>query len=237
MKHLSLIFIIITCQISSSAQQKDSIFRQHLVIKFAPLMYFGTHAAVQIGLEANLTQKMTLGFDYAYGNSTIASYQKGGSYYDGEVSQRYRLDLRWYERAFASSKHRGNKFWGVELYNRTNTYLTPITIGRGSLGGNQQYNYYERSSSDATYQVWGVFFKYGNVHTLNDHFFLEYYTGIGLTQRSNSIKTPSSLGEYDGIRSWNDSGSFNYWTFHSPNNFSRVGGDFLLSAKLNYRIF
>ncbi len=235
-KLILLLFALTICQSTCLAQKKDTVFHQHLVIKFAPLMYVGTHAAVQAGLETNITQKMTVGFDYAYGNSEMASYQKGGSYYEGEVSQRYRLDLRWYERPFASSKSRGNRFWGVEFFNRTNTYSTPITIGRGSLGGNR-YNYYERSSSDATYQVWGVFFKYGNVQTLSERFFLEYYAGIGLTQRSNKIASPSTLGEFDGLQTWNDSGSFNYWTFHSPNNFSRMGGDFLLSIKLNYRIF
>jgi hypothetical protein len=235
MKYFSYIIISALTQITCLAQKKDTVYHQHLVVKFAPLMFFGSHAAVQFGLETNFTQKMTFGFDYAYGDSDLASYQKGGSYNDGEKSQRYRLDLRWYEKQFVNSNRRNNNFWGVEFFNRTNTYITPVIIGRGFLTNNQ-YNYYERSSAEATYQVWGIFFKYGNVHTLNAHFFLEYYAGLGLTQRSNSIVNPPTLGDFDRIREFNDSGTFNYFTFHSQNSFSRKGGDFLLSLKLNYRI-
>jgi hypothetical protein len=228
------IFILIICHTSSLAQKKDTVFRQHLVLKFAPLMYFGNQAAIQVGLETNLTQKMTIGFDFAYGDSEIASHQKGGSYYEGEVSQRYRLDLRWYESSFASSKYRGNQFWGMEFFNRTNTYATPVTIGRGILGTNQ-YNYYERSSANATNQVWGIFFKYGNVHTLSSRFFLETYVGLGVTRRSNTITKPVTLGEFDQLA---DRGSsINFWGFHSQTDYREVGGDFLLGAKLNYRIF
>ncbi len=231
---IPLISVLIFCQITSLAQEKDTVFHQYLVVKFAPLMYFGTHAAVQFGLETNLTQKMTVGFDYAYGDSEMASHQKGKSYYDGEISQRYRLDLRWYERPFASSKSRGNQFWGLEFFNRTNTYDTPITIGRGQLGPNQ-YNYYERTSASATNQVWGIYFKYGKVYTLSSRFFLEFYAGLGVTRRSNTITKPTSLGEFDQIS--DRSSDINFWGFHSQKNYREVGGDALLSAKLNYRIF
>jgi hypothetical protein len=236
MKYLLLIIVFVLSQFSVFSQKNDAIYHQHLVVKYAPLVFFGTHAAVQFGLETNLSKKTTVGFDYAYGSSELASYQKGGSYYDGEVSQRYRLDVRWYENQFASSIVRNNIFWGVEFFNRTNTYKTPVTIGRGLLTNNQ-YNYYERSSSEATYQVWGIFFKYGNGHTLNPHFFLEYYAGIGLTQRSNIISSTVSLGEFDRIIDFGNSNTFNYFTHHTPSNFSRKGGDFLLSLKINYRIF
>jgi hypothetical protein len=236
MKYFLLIFALISCQISSLAQKEDSVYHQHLVLKFAPMMFFGTHAAVQFGVETNLAKKISLGFDYAYGDSELASYQKGGSYFDGEISQRYRFDVRWYEHQFASSRVRNNVFWGVEFLNRTNTYNTPVTIGRGLLNNNQ-YNYYERSLAEATYQVWGVFFKYGKVHTLNSHFFLEYYAGLGITQRINKISNPVNLGEYDRIMDFGNNNSFNYFTFHTPSNFNRKGGDFLLSFKINYQIF
>ena len=131
MKHYSVIIFFFLSQICCLGQQKDIINQQHLVLKFSPFTYLGTHAAIQFGLETNLTQKMSVGFDYAYGNSDLASYQKGGSYYDGEVSRRYRLDLRWYENQFASSNLGRNSFWGVELFNRTNTYNTPIVVGKG----------------------------------------------------------------------------------------------------------
>jgi hypothetical protein len=203
-------------------------------------MYFGTHAAIQFGLETNLTQKMTVGFDFAYGDSDLASYQSGRSgksYYEGEVSRRYRLDFRWYENQFASSNFRKNSFWGVEIFNRTNTYNTPITIGRGTLQ-NGRYNYYERSSSEATYQVWGIYGKYGKVHALNSHFSIEYYAGLGVAERSNSIASPSILGEFDRVISNSGNNSyFNIWNYHSSDTFKKVGGDFLLSAKINYRIF
>lgn len=240
MKSLSIIIVFFLGQISCFSQQKDTLNHQHLVLKFAPFTYIGTHAAIQFGLETNLTQKMTVGFDFAYGNSDIASYQtgkSGKSYYEGEVSRRYRFDLRWYENPFASSKLRRNSFWGMELFNRTNTYNTPITVGRGLLPDNR-YNYYERTSSEATYQVWGIFGKYGNVHALNSHFSIEYYAGLGVAQRSNSIASPSILGEFDRVVvNQNNSSFFNIWQFHSSDTFKRVGGDFLLSAKLNYRIF
>lgn len=236
MKYLSIIIVFFLSDICCFGQKKDSINHQHLFLKFAPFTYLGTHAAIQFGLETNITQKMTIGFDYAYGNSDLASYQKGGSYYDGEVSRRYRLDVRWYEDQFTSTKFRNNDFWGVEFYNRTNTYHTPIVIGRGFLQGNR-YNYYERSSSEATYQVWGIFGKYGKVHTLNSHFSLEYYAGLGISERSNTIATPTTLGEFDRVQDYGSSSSFNVWEFHSSNTFKRVGGDVLLSAKLNYRIF
>jgi hypothetical protein len=236
MKYIPLLVVFVLGQYSVFSQKNDTIYHQHLVIKFAPLVFFGTHAAVQFGLETNLSKKTTVGFDYAYGSSELASYQKGGSYYDGEVSQRYRLDLRWHENQFASTNRRNNTFWGIEFFNRTNTYNTPISIGRGLLTNNQ-YNYYERSSAEATYQVWGIFFKYGNVHTLNSHFFLEYSAGIGLTQRSNTISTPVNLGEFDRVLGFGNSNTFNYFTYHTPSNFSRKGGDFLLSLKINYLIF
>lgn len=237
MKYFSIIIVFILSQICCLGQKKDSINHQHLVLKFAPMMYFGTHAAIQFGLETNLSKKMTIGFDYAYGNSDLSSYQKNGSYYDGEVSQRYRLDLRWYENQFATPKFRRNGFWGVELFNRTNTYNTPIVVGRGLLPGNR-YNYYERTPSEATYQVWGIFGKYGNVHALNSHFSIEYYAGLGVAQRSNSIASPSVLGEFDRvIVNQGNSSFFNIWQFHSSDTFRKVGGDFLLSAKINYRIF
>jgi hypothetical protein len=234
MKHLFIIYILTVCQSACLAQKKDTVFYQHLVVKFAPLMYFGNQAAIQFGLETNLTKKMTLGFDYAFGDSEIASRQKGGSYYEGEVSRRYRLDLRWYEKPFASSKSKGNQFWGMELFNRTNIYDTPVTIGRGQLGPNQ-FNYYERSSASATNQVWGIFFKYGKVYTLSSRFFLEFYGGLGVTKRSNSITKPALLGEYDQLT--DRSSSINFWGFHSQTDYNEVGGDVLLSAKLNYRIF
>ena len=240
MKYLSIIIVLVLSQICCLGQKKDSVNHQHLVLKFAPMMYFGTHAAIQFGLETNLTQKMTLGFDFAYGNSDIASYQTGNwgkSYYVGEVSRRYRLDLRWYENPFGSFKFKGNNFWGVEIFNRTNIYNTPIVVGRGLLPNNR-YNYYERTSSEATYQVWGIFGKYGNVQALNSHFSIEYYAGLGVAERSNSIASPNVLGEFDRvINNVSDSNFFNIWNFHSSDTFKRVGGDFLLSAKLNYRIF
>lgn len=236
MKYFSLIFALVLCQFLGLAQKKDTTYHQHLVIKYAPFTFFGTHAAVQFGLETNLSQKTTIGFDYAYGNSDLSSYQTGSAYYDGEVSQRYRLDLRRYESQFASSNVKNNIFWGVELFNRTNTYDMPITIGRGLLGNNQ-YNYYERSSAEATYQVWGIFFKCGNVHILNSHFFLEYYGGLGITQRSNKVKNPVMMGEFDRIMEFESISTFNYFTYHTSSNFSRKGGDFLLSVKINYRIF
>ena len=237
MKYLSILMVLFLNQICCFGQKKDSINHQHLVLKFAPFTYFGTHAAIQFGLETNITKKTAIGFDFAYGNSDLASYQKGGAYYDGEVSRRYRLDLRWYEHEFASSKFRNNSFFGVEFYNRTNTYNTPIVIGRGLLQNNR-YNYYERTSSEATYQVWGIFGKYGNVRTLNSHFSVEYYAGLGVTQRSNTIASPTTLGEFDRVSdNGNSSSSFNIWQFHSSSTFKRVGGDVLLSAKINYRIF
>ena len=237
MKHFSVIIFFFLSQICCSGQQKDIINQQHLVLKFSPFTYLGTHAAIQFGLETNLTQKMSVGFDYAYGNSDLASYQKGGSYYDGEVSRRYRLDLRWYENQFASSNLGRNSFWGVELFNRTNTYNTPIVVGKGALS-NGRYNYYERTSSEATYQVWGIYGKYGKVYALNPHFSIEYYAGLGVAERSNAIASPRVLGEFDRVISnTGNSSYFNIWNFHSSDTFKRVGGDFLLSAKINYRIF
>lgn len=240
MKYFSIIIVFILSQICCLGQKKDSINHQHLVLKFAPMMYFGTHAAIQFGLETNLSKKMTIGFDYAYGNSDLSSYQRGGSgksYYDGEVSRRYRLDLRWYEKQFASPKFKRNSFWGVELFNRTNTYNTPITIGKGKLQDGR-YNYYERTSSAATYQVWGIYGKYGMVHALNSRFSIEYYAGLGVAERSNSIAQPNVLGEFDRVISnTNNSSYFNIWQFHSSDTFRKVGGDFLLSTKINYRIF
>ena len=240
MKYISIIIVFLLSQIFCFSQKKDTVNHQHLVLKFAPFTYFGTHGAIQFGFETNLTQKMTLGFDFAFGNSDIASYQTGKwgkSYYEGEVSRRYRLDLRWYENPFGSFKFKGNSFWGVELFNRTNTYEMPVVVGRGLLPNNR-YNYYERTSSEATYQVWGIFGKYGNVQALNSHFSIEYYAGLGVTQRSNSIASPNVLGEFDRvIINQNNSNFFNIWQFHSSDTFKRVGGDFLLSAKLNYRIF
>jgi hypothetical protein len=230
MKYLSIIIVLFLSQICCFGQKKDSINHQHLVLKFVPFVYLGTHSAIQFGLETNITQKTTIGFDFAYGSSDITSY------YDGEVSRRYRLDLRWYEKQFASPKFRSNSFYGVEFYNRTNTYNTPIVIGRGLLPNNR-FNYYERTSSEATYQVWGIYGKYGNVRTLNSHFSIEYYAGLGVAERLNKIASPSTLGEFDRVQDNGGNSSFNVWQFHSSSTFKRVGGDILLSAKLNYRIF
>ena len=77
MKYISIIIVFLLSQISCFSQKKDSINHQHLVLKFAPFTYFGTHGAIQFEFETNLTPKMTISFDYAHGNFDIASYQTG----------------------------------------------------------------------------------------------------------------------------------------------------------------
>lgn len=217
-----------------SGQQKDSLNKQHLVIKLAPLTYFGTYGAIQVGLETNITPKITLGFDYAYGDYNLAINKTKGTYTEGEICQRYRLDLRFYQHTWGALNHRNNTFWGVELFNRNNDYNTPVVMGRGLIQGNQ-YNYYENSSADANFQVWGLYVKYGNVHQLGSRFSLEYYGGLGLVKHINSIKPPATLGEFDRITGRGT--GFNFWGNQSSSNFDRIAGDVLLSIKLNFSLF
>jgi hypothetical protein len=237
-----LLIILILYQIKGFSQ-KDSTYRNHLMVKLAPFTYLGTHAAIQVGLETNLNSKITLGFDYAYGNSDIASYQKGGSYLDGESSHRYRLDYRWYDRPFAKENVRVNRFWSVELFNRTNYYPSTTTIGRNcafASGFNNSCGYYERLSDDTIYQVWGIFFKHGITQQISPHFWLEWYGGLGVTSRTNTIGK-YTLGANDRVftnEAPDSNGSgFSIFDFHSATNFRRVGGDILLSFKVNYRIY
>ena len=233
-----LLIIMVLCQFSSFAQV-DSIFRHHLIVKLAPFTYLGTHAAIQVGFETNITQKMTIGFDYAYGNANLASYQKGGSYIEGETSNRYRIDFRWYQNAFTAYRYGRNQFWGMELYNRTNYYPSITTIGRNCSytngGFGNSCSYYEKVSDDTIAQAWGIFFKYGQVRRLDDKFSIEWYAGLGVSSRTNTV------GKYisgaNDIVFGDNNGNNSYFNFHKSSNFSRTGGDILLSLKLDYKIF
>jgi hypothetical protein len=233
------LLIILTLYQFSSLAQKDSTYQNHLIVKLAPFTYLGTHAAIQVGFETNITQKMTIGFDYAYGNANMASYQKGGSYVDGESSNRYRFDFRWYEKIFTQTRYNRNQFWGVELYNRTNYYPSITTIGRNCSYNNNGFrnscSYYEKLSDDTIAQVWGIFFKYGQVRQIDNRFSIEWYGGLGLSSRTNTIGK-YSLGANDIVFGDNN-GDNSYFNFHKSSNFSRKGGDILLTIKFNYRIF
>lgn len=235
-----LLTIILLCQINSFAQ-KDSVFHNHLVVKFAPMTYLGTHAALQFGVETNLTPKMTIGFDYAYGDSNIASFQRGGSYLDGETSQRFRLSLHWYKKPFMEYD-RTNNFWGIELFNRTNYYPSITTIGRSCAsadGFSNNCNYYERIFGTSTFQVWGFFVKYGTIFPINNKLWVELYGGLGVASRNNIVGN-FNLEPNDRIYNYDDQlngRGIGFFDYHKPYGFSRIGGDILLSAKINYRIF
>ena len=240
MKH-KLLTIMMLCQIDSFSQ-KDSTFNNHLVFKIAPLVFLGTPAALQMGLETNIKPKVTLGFEYAYGDSKMVSFQSGGAYLDGESSHRFRLDVRFYRNNFLENDNKKNRFWGIELFNRTNFYPTITTIGRSCAFGNGFSNdcsYYERVFGNSTYQVWGVFLKWGAILPINDRLWFEWYGGIGMANRRN-IVGDFPLEANDHIFNYDDQlngRNLSFFDYHKPYGFNRIGVDFLLSAKMNYKIF
>lgn len=230
------IIVLLLSQVNSFAQS-DTSSRRHLFIKIAPLTYAGIFGAIQLGLETNINARSTVAFDYAYGNSNLSSSGTNGTYIEGETCQRYRLEYRKYQRPFAMKSNHLNPFWGIELFNRTNVYPSITTIGRGNGSvGLDQYNYYERLSDDTVYKVWGTFVKLGLQEQISDRFWLEGYLGLGISQHTNTTGK-YTLGPYDHVFTFDGYDKNFFFDFHSPLNSKFTGLDFLLSMKVNYRIF
>ena len=221
--------------------QKDTTYHQHLLVKLAPLTYLGVHSAFQVGLETNLTKKQTIAFDYAYGNQNLAFGRTGWGYVEDEVSQRFRLEYRWYKMPFLAKTTRYNVFRGIELYHRTNTYPSTVTIGRNYSNTSFRYSYFQKSESINTYQVFGAFAKYGFMETYGEHFGVEAYGGVGISYHSNITKPYSdyNLGVNDRFVNQEspNNNKLTIFNYHNPSAGNLTLIDILLSVKISYRIF
>lgn len=234
MKYSILIILLVFSRVFTFAQS-DTISHRHLLLKIAPLTYLGAHAAIQLGLETNISTRTTIAFDYAYGNPNISLAGTKGTYDEGEISQRYRLEFRRYTKPFALRNKGINSFYGLELFNRTNTYPSTTTIGRGGNSWNNDYKYYEKLSDDTIYKVWGAYGKIGVMGQISERFWLEWYGGIGMATHTNTTGK-YTLAPNDHVFTENGRPKTIYFNFHNPLNFKLTGVDFLWSLKLSYQI-
>lgn len=234
MKYTIIILLLAVCH-SFTFAQSDTTSHRHLLIKLAPLTYLGAHAAIQLGLETNISSRTTTAFDYAYGSDKISSSGTKGNYDEGEVSQRFRFELRRYTKPFATKKNRLNSFYGLEILNRINTYPGTTTIGREQNSWNNSYKYYEKITGNTTYKVWGIYTKIGIIGQISERFWLEWYGGIGVANHTNTTEK-YTLGPKDYVFTGGEIPRGIYFNFHSPLNFEATGLDFLWSIKLSYQI-
>ncbi|MBP6387183.1 MAG: hypothetical protein KA327_11240, partial [Pseudarcicella sp.] len=141
MKSKLLITIFLLTPFLHLAQIKDSTFRNHLIVKFAPLTMFGLNSAVQLGLETNYSKNKSICLDYAFGgNKTGKDFF--GLEIEGlgkETSQRLKLEHRWYlrdryKRYNTSSQNPFlNKiFIGLELAYKNVKYQKEVDLGHGN---------------------------------------------------------------------------------------------------------